>query len=162
MFDYKGITSSLPFGKTTILSLKKVIDMIYAYFNISDTFPKFEIIIHPDYQNNPNVPPEVRSGFIMLSTDKCDYWQYDYYQQITWQFSHELVHVCIGFKENRKIWNYLPDFIEEEILAGGIAICITKELCPTYDYTKGYSKLNLKQCEAKAKCLNEKILNNEE
>lgn len=161
MFDYKGITSSLPFGTTTILSLKKVIDMIYPYFKISDTFPKFEIIIHPDFQKNPNVPPEVRSGLILLSTDKCDYGQYDFYEQITWQFSHELVHVCKGFKENRKIWNYLPDFDEEEILASSVAICITKELCPSYDYRKGYSKSNLKLCEEKANRLNEIIISNE-
>jgi hypothetical protein len=153
VFNYKGVTSDLLFGSKTSSLLENVIDKIYAYFNINDIFPEFKIIIHPDYQKNPKVAPETRSGLIMLSTDKCDCGQYDYYQQITWQFSHELVHACKGYKEGRKEWEWLPDFDEEEILAGGIAICIIKNLCPSYDYTKEYSKANLKQCEEKAESL---------
>lgn len=150
MFNYKGITSSLKFGVRTISHIKKIIDIIYNYFDINNDFPEFEIIIHPDYKKNSNVPPETREGLIILSTEKCDYGEYDYFQQIAWQFSHELVHVCKGYKENRKIWRYLSDDDEEEIIAGGIAIWIIKQLCPDYDYRKNYNKTNLDQCEVMA------------
>jgi len=153
VFIYKGITSKLLFSSSTISLLKNIIDIIYMYFNIYDTYPEFEIIIHQDFQKNPNVPPETRSGLIMLSTDI----QYDYYQQITWQFSHELVHVCKGYKESRKNWLYLQDDNDEEILAGGIAISIIKEFYPTYDYKKNYSKTNLSQCEEKAEFLKKSL-----
>lgn len=153
MFNYKGITSNLTFGQESISLLKKTIDTIYDYFNINDIFPEFEIIIHPNYENNPNISPETRKGLIMLNTAICDNEHYDYYQQITWQFSHELVHVCKGFKKHRMDWKYLPDDDEEEILAGAIAIRIIKAFCPNYAYTEKYNKSNLKQCEEKAELL---------
>jgi len=153
IFNYKGITSELIFGSKTVLFLKKTIDTIYMYFNINYIFPDFRIIIHPDYQKKLNVSSETRNGFIMLCTDICDYKEYDYYQKITWQFSHELVHVCKGYKEYRKNWVYLPDNDEEEILAGGIAIRIINDLFSDYDYKTNYSKTNLKQCEEKAESL---------
>jgi len=153
MFNYKGIRSNITFGTKTNEFLRKVIDLIYNYFNINDVFPEFEIIIHPNYQNNLDIFPETRNGIIMLCTNICDNKQYDYYQQITWQFSHELVHACKGFKEDRNNWKYLPDDDEEEILAGGIAIRIIKDMCPNYPYWENYKKLNLKQCEEKAESL---------
>ncbi|MDL2282802.1 hypothetical protein LJC44_06865 [Parabacteroides sp. OttesenSCG-928-G06] len=157
MFNYKGITSSLEFGETTIANLKRTIDIVYEYFKIIDQFPQFEIIIHPDYKPGEKTSPETRKGLILLCTDLCDSEKYDYYQQITWQFSHELVHVCKGFNENRENWVYLPDEDEEEILAGGIAIKIMKDLHPSYDYTKEYSKSNLAQCEEMAESLKDVI-----
>ena len=152
MLDYKGITSHLIFSTDSILFIQKTIDAIYDFFEIKDIFPKFEIIIHPEYQKDQSTPPEVRNGFIMLCTDLCD-GRYAYYQQITWQFSHELVHVCKGHIESRKNWKSFPDDDDEEILAGGISIWIIKNLCPTYDYKEKYSKTNLDQCEEKAESL---------
>jgi len=158
MFIYKGITSNITFGSTTDKYLRIIIDSIYNYFNIIDVFPVFKIIIHPEYKNDSNLSPEVRNGLIMLCTNVCDNGQYDYYQQIIWQFSHELVHVCKGFIESRKYWTWLPDDDDEEILAGGIAIRTIKYLCPTYPYAKKYTKSNLKQCEEKSELLNDYIL----
>jgi len=154
-FYYKGISSNLTFGQTTIELFPKIIDSIYVYFGIINFFPKFEIIIHPKFQNEPNTLPDTINGFIRLCTNKCANGQYDSYQQIAWQFSHELVHVCSGHFEGRKDWKWLPDDHEEEILAGGIAIRIIKDLfryCP-YIYTENYTKGNLIHCEEKAESL---------
>lgn len=153
MFNYKDITSYIPFGSETDKYIRKIIDSIYNYFNIIDVFPEFKIIIHPKYKNGSNVPPETRDGIIMLCTNRCDNGQYNDYQQISWQFSHELVHVCKGFKEGRKNWVWLPDDDDEEILAGGIAIRTMKDIFPTYQYKEKYAKSNLKQCEEKAESL---------
>jgi len=159
LFNYKGITSELDFGQTSYSYIIEVIDIIYEYFKIDLKFPQFKIIIHPDYKKNINVFPETRKGLIMLSTPLCDNGKYDYYQQIIWQFSHELVHVCKGFLEDRIKWDYLPDD-DEEILAGGISISLIKIFCPTYNYRKKYSKTNLKKCEEKAELLKDIIKKN--
>ena len=157
MFYHKGIKSNLVFCSEAISLLYKIIDVIYDHFDITNSFPEFEIILHPNYYKDKNESPETRKGYIMLSTD-CENGIYVYYQQIAWQFSHELVHVCKGFIEKREEWIYLPDNDEEEILAGGIAILIVNNLCPTYDYKKKYSKSNLEQCEEKAKEIKELII----
>jgi len=154
MFNYKGIASDLIFGSETIFMLKKIIDIIYKYFDINDKFPEIKIIIHPDYQKNQNLSPETRKGYILLCTNICNSGKYDFYQQISWQFSHELVHVCKGYKESRKIWKYLPDDDDEEILAGGIAIRIINEFYPEYDYKINYNKTNLELCIKKSESLN--------